>query len=62
MAAKKTVEEKVIDTVRESPKPPETGQVLQKLGDNSSVGQAIISLIGQGKLQVTLDRKLKAME
>ena len=60
---KKTVENKVLRAVRASNQPPRMTDIIATIGgDHSTVRKAVISLIDQRKLDVSLDWKLLARD
>ena len=63
MTRNKTVENKVLKAVRESSEPQELTRLAKQVpGDEGSVRRAITSLVDLGRLQVTLDWKLREVE
>lgn len=62
MSKKEAIEHRVLKIVRSSQKPPTPQEVEKQIGGNSTVRDAIVSLVDKGKLQVTLNWKLRVNE
>ena len=61
--SKRELEKKVLTVIRHSENPPSPTEVVQRVtAKTEMVRDTIISLVDRGKLQVTLDWKLRVKE